>query len=124
MAATTWIPAPTPAATAGPASARTPLRPVGPPAGPRRRARRLAVVAAVALAVLAGTAGWVRAEDAPPAAAGHVVLAPGETLWDLAVRTAGPRVDPREQLRDLVLLNGFDPAAPPAAWTVVLIPAR
>jgi len=32
-----------------------------------RRARRLAVVAAVALAVLAGTAGWVRAEDAPPA---------------------------------------------------------
>ena len=130
MAATTWIhaPAPAPAPATGPvgtAPTRTP-RPAlrGVPAA--RRTRRPALLLA-GLALVAGLGGAVvaRAAAAPaPDAAGHVVLAPGETLWEVAVRTAGPGVDPRAQLRDLVLLNDLDPAAAPAAWTVVLLPAR
>ena len=127
MAATTWIPAAVPAV---PAAAR-PVRP-GPRTAadlrvvPAVRRRRLALWAA-GLVLVAGLAGaGVRAAATPevPLAAGHVVLAPGETLWEVAVRTAAPGVDPRAQLRDLVLLNDLDPAVAPAAWTVVLLPAR
>jgi hypothetical protein len=125
MAATTWIPAATAPmalpARPGPSGTGVRLRTV-PAARPRRAALWLAGL--VLAAGLGGVA--VRATAAPeaPLAAGHVVLAPGETLWDVAVRTAGPGVDPRAQLRDLILLNDLDPAVAPAAWTVVLLPAR
>jgi hypothetical protein len=86
-----------------------------------------ALVVAVALAALVvGGAGEVARSaldgSAEPAAAGHVVLQPGETLWDVAVRSAPVGVDPRRQLETLRRLNGFGPGALDA-WTVVLIPA-
>lgn len=55
--------------------------------------------------------------------AGHVVVEPGESLWDVAVSTAADDVDPRQQLADLRELNGID-GAHVDEWTVVLIPAR
>lgn len=88
----------------------------------RARPLLLLAVAALVLAAVVGAARVVTADAAMPVAAGHVVLEPGETLWDVAVRSAPAGVDPREQLDALRRLNGFGPAAP-AAWTVVLIPA-
>lgn len=125
MAATTWIPAPAtrPAPRRAPAGARPALRPVVPAGGRRRRLGAVVLATILAVGLVVGVVARVGAEPAP-AAAGHVVLGPGETLWDVAVRTAGPGVDPRAQLRDLVLLNDLDPAVAPAAWTVVLLPAR
>ena len=124
MAATTWIPAAAPAARPAPVGrprAGAPLRTVPAPR-PRRAALWLAGL--VLTAAVTGAAVSASATPEAPPAAGHVVLAPGETLWEVAVRTAAPGVDPRAQLRDLLLLNDLDPAVAPAAWTVVLLPAR
>ena len=55
--------------------------------------------------------------------AGHVVAAPGDTLWDIAVATAPDGVDARRQLASLRELNGLE-GAHLDAWAVVLIPAR
>ena len=125
MAATTWIPAPAtrPAPRRAPVGVRPALRPVAAVRGARRRLAALVAALVLAGGIAGGAVAWAR-EDAAPAVAGHVVLGPGETLWDVAVRTAGPGVDPREQLRDVLLLNDLDPAVAPAAWTVVLLPAR
>jgi len=79
------------------------------------------IVAAVVLGVM-GLAGSASADPAEPAVVGHVVLQPGETLWDVAVRSAPAGVDPRQQLDVLRRLNGFGPGGLDA-WTVVLIPA-
>ena len=89
----------------------------------RRRVGVLAglVLPVFALTVLVGRAG-AEAELADPVA-GHVVVAPGETLWDVAVDTAPDGVDPRRQLAALRELNGFD-GGHLDAWAVVLIPAR
>jgi len=92
---------------------------------PARRTRTLVRVtallaaAAVSAAVVLGT---VMAGAEEPVAAGHVVLQPGETLWDIVVRSAPAGVDPRRQLDAVRRLNGFGPGALDA-WTVVLIPA-
>jgi hypothetical protein len=108
---------------------RPPLR-VVPPHRPRSASRRAALVRAastiVAVALVVGFAAAASSAlldraDAP-AVAGHVVLQPGETLWDVAVRSAPAGVDPRRQLDVLRRLNGFGPGALDA-WTVVLIPA-
>jgi hypothetical protein len=99
------------------------LRLVAAPA-PRRH-RRVALLAAgllVALVVLAAAGAATAGSDAPEIA-GQVVLQPGETLWDVAVRSAAPGVDPRRQMDALRQLNGFAPGALDP-WTVVLIPAR
>jgi hypothetical protein len=90
------------------------------------RRRRLKVLAGLVLLVFAlmvfiGRVG-AEAELADPVA-GHVVVEPGDTLWDVAVDTAPQGVDPRRQLAELRELNGFD-GAHLEAWTVVLIPAR
>jgi hypothetical protein len=92
---------------------------------PGTRARRLgfAVLAVALLLATVGVGVAATAQQAPLEAAGHVVLQPGETLWDVALRSAGPGVDPRRQLDDLRRLNAFGPE-PLDAWTVVLIPAR
>lgn len=107
-----------------PAGAPT-LRLMAPPlrrrSGLGRRAIAM-VAAALAVMVLLGAVRGALAEPAVPVAAGHVVLAPGETLWDVAVRSAPTGVDPREQLDVLRRLNGFG-SATLDAWTVVLIPA-
>jgi hypothetical protein len=88
----------------------------------RRRAALLFLVLVVALATLVLAGSDAGAELADPVA-GHVVVAPGETLWDVAVATAPPGVDAREQVRAIQELNGLDGAGL-AAWTVVLLPAR
>jgi len=89
----------------------------------RGRGTVILAVAFLAVAVLLGAARGVLAQPGTPVASGHVVLAPGETLWDVAVRSAPAGVDPREQLEALRRLNGFGSAVLDA-WTVVLIPAR
>jgi hypothetical protein len=90
------------------------------------RRRRLKVLAGLVLIVFALTVSIGRvgaeAELADPVA-GHVVVEPGATLWDVAVDTAPEGMDPRRQLAELRELNGFD-GTHLEAWTVVLIPAR
>lgn len=89
----------------------------------RRRVRLMAglVLVVLALTVLIDGSG-AEAELADPVA-GHVVAAPGETLWDIAVDTAPAGVDPRRQLESLRELNGLQ-GGHLDAWAVVLIPAR
>ena len=89
--------------------------------------RRRAVVVGVLLALaflLTGLVGRVGAEaELEDKVAGHVVVHPGETLWDVTVATAPDDVDPREHLLRIQELNGLDNGQV-EAWTVVLIPAR
>jgi hypothetical protein len=90
-----------------------------------RRRRLVAVVTLLALSILLTVAiGRVgaQAELADPVA-GHAVVTPGDTLWDVAVDTAPDGVDPREQLAAIQGLNGLDSSAVDP-WTVLLLPAR
>jgi len=93
---------------------------------PRTRPARTKVRASLLLVALAlvvsAVLGSVLSGAEEPVAAGHVVLQPGETLWDVAVRSAPAGVDPRRQLESVRRLNGFGPGTLDA-WTVVLIPA-
>ncbi len=73
------------------------------------------------LTVLFGSSG-AQAELEDPVA-GHVVVAPGETLWDVAATSAPAGVTTQDQLEAIRTLNGFTGADVPA-WTVVLLPAR
>ncbi|MEY3020328.1 MAG: hypothetical protein RLZZ272_1312 [Actinomycetota bacterium] len=105
-----------------------PILRVVPPARPSRAVflvRRLLVVGILVLAALVGAAvaGQGAGADLVDPVDGHVVLAPGETLWDVAVATAPDGVDARAQLARLRELNGFGGGAL-APWTVVLLPAR
>jgi hypothetical protein len=118
MAASTVLPAP------HRLPARPALRLVEAPA-PASRWRSVLVGLAVVLvtgALVVGLARPLLAGAEVPQAAGHVVLQPGETLWDVAVRSAPADVDPRAQLEALRRLNGFG-TGPLDAWTVVLVPA-
>lgn len=94
------------------------------PAVLRRRRATLALVTVLALTVTAlGTrALGSPAEEAPIPVAGHATVAPGETLWDVAVAHAPAGTDPRAYLEQVRRLNGLDDAPIPA-WTVVLLPA-
>jgi hypothetical protein len=88
--------------------------------------RRLSVLAAlVVLAFLLTVAiGRVGAQaELSDRVAGHVVLQPGETLWEVAVATAPDGMDVRRQLADIEALNDLR-AHEVEAWTVVLLPAR
>ena len=109
-----------------PVAAPRPRLAVVPPATRRGvvGTRRLLVIlaAAVLLAIGVATVAGGAVDRGEPVAAGHVVLQPGETLWDVAVRSAPAGIDPRRQLDTLRRLNGFGPG-PLDAWTVVLIPA-
>jgi hypothetical protein len=89
----------------------------------RRRAVAVAGLLVVAF-VLTALIGRVGAEaELEDKVAGHVVVQPGETLWDVAVDSAPDGVDPREQLRAVAELNGLDSSSL-EAWSVVLVPAR
>jgi hypothetical protein len=90
-------------------------------AGVRVSVRVAGLLVAIGL-VLGGVGSVLASGTEAPVAAGHVVLQPGETLWDIALRSAPAGVDPRQQLDVLRRLNGFGPGALDA-WTVVLIPA-
>jgi len=83
----------------------------------------LAAIAATLLIALVLGLGVAVANPAVPAIDGHVVLQPGETLWDVAVRSAPPGVDASRQLADIRAVNDFGRGALDA-WTVVLLPAR
>jgi Tfp pilus assembly protein FimV len=103
---------------------RPALRVVAPSARPRTGLRIVASLLAGLLVLGAGATllRTVLAAPTEPVAAGHVVLQPGETLWDVAVRSAPAGVDTRRQLDAIRRLNGFGPGTLDA-WTVVLIPA-
>jgi hypothetical protein len=89
----------------------------------RRRAVAVAVLVLLAF-VLTVAIGRVGAEaELADKVAGHVVIEPGATLWDVAVATAPDGVDPRQQLADLRELNGLT-GSQVRAWSVVLVPAR
>ena len=105
---------------------RTATRPASrPSAAVLWRRRVVAVLGLVLVAFLLTVAiGRVVAEaELADKVAGHVVVQPGQTLWDVAAATAPDGVDPRRHLDDLVRLNGFDTSTVDA-WTVVLLPAR
>lgn len=88
--------------------------------------RRVAVLSALVLAVfLLGIAvGRIgAAAELSETTAGHEVVSPGETLWDVAVRTAPPDSDPRPHLAKLRAMNGLE-SSRVDAWTVVAVPAR
>jgi Tfp pilus assembly protein FimV len=98
--------------------------------GPRSHAtylrrRVVAVALLIVLAFLLTVAiGRVGAEaELADRVAGHVVVEPGQTLWDIAADTAPAGVDTRQQLADLQALNGVR-ASELKAWDVVLLPAR
>jgi hypothetical protein len=89
----------------------------------RRRAVAVVVLLVTAF-VFTALIGSVGAEaELEEKVAGHVVVQPGESLWDVAVDTAPDGVDPREQLRAVSELNGLESSSLDA-WSVVLIPAR
>jgi LysM repeat protein len=72
-----------------------------------RRRRLGALFVAGALAVAAYTAGGVGAE--PQAA--HYTVAPGDTLWEIAIERTAPWEDPRpkvEAIRDANDLSGYE----------------
>lgn len=87
------------------------------------RSRVTLWVVALGVAVLLALTAGGELADADPVApvAGQTVLAPGETLWDVAVAHRPDGVEVRSYLEAIRELNGFDSAAVPA-WTVVLLP--
>lgn len=91
--------------------------------GWRRRIGAVLVVVTLLVLLVAAIGGMGASADLEDRVAGHVVLEPGETLWDVAVSTAPDGMDPRAQLAEIKDLNGFDTASVDA-WTVVLLPAR
>lgn len=89
----------------------------------RRRVMLVGVLLAVAF-LATGLVGRVGAEaELEDKVAGHAVVQPGESLWDVTVATAPDGIDPRDHLHRIKELNGID-GAQVDAWTVVLIPAR
>jgi hypothetical protein len=98
-----------------------------PPSSRRLFWRRRVVVVVCLLAaafLLTGLISRVGAEaELENKVAGHVVVQPGETLWDVAVETAPDGMDAREHLDAVRDLNGLS-GSHVEAWTVVLIPAR
>jgi hypothetical protein len=103
----------------------TAVRHATPSAATLWRRRAVAVALLVVLAFLATVAiGRVGAgAELEDRVAGHVVVEPGETLWDVAVATAPEGMDVRRHLAELEALNGVT-AGDVTAWTVILLPAR
>ena len=90
-----------------------------------RRGRLLALLVALGLAVtlLVGMGRAVGASTSAPGAPAlaTVVVAPGQTLWEIALKVA-PTDDPRDTVIRLEQLNGLDSAAVRAGQTL-LVPA-
>ena len=111
-----------------PAPATPADRPAIPVPAPTSRAvyvrRRIAVGLGVLLAALAlvlfGQAISAEAGGGAPVTGGHVVVQPGESLWQVAEANAPAGTDVRAYLQDLQDLNGL--SGDVAAWTVVLLP--
>lgn len=89
----------------------------------RRRATVVLCLLAIAF-LLTGLVGRVGAEaELEDKVAGHVVVQPGETLWDVAAATAPVGTDTREHLAAMRELNDVS-GSNVDAWTVMLLPAR
>jgi LysM domain-containing protein len=91
-----------------------------------RRGRAVAVLCVLALAVALGLllrqpSSEAGAETRPHAAYEYVVVAPGETLWQIAERVA-PDVDPRVTIMRIQDLNGLPDAAVAAGQRIALPP--
>jgi Tfp pilus assembly protein FimV len=87
--------------------------------------RRLALLAGVLLLaiVLVLTTDAISAEagDGAPVTAGHVVVQPGQRLWDIAQANAPGGMDVRAYLLELEQLNGTQSDGIDA-WDVLLLP--
>ena len=82
----------------------------------------LAMLVLVAAAVLlsGGLPATAGTEGGPAATAQRVTVAPGETLWQIAERTA-PGADPRETVQRILDLNGLQ-TAEVQSGTALLLP--
>ncbi|MCC5947308.1 MAG: hypothetical protein JJT89_02535 [Nitriliruptoraceae bacterium] len=89
----------------------------------RRRLGALAVLLLVAFVLTAAIGRIGAVAELEERVAGHVVIEPGETLWDVAEATRPDGVDTRAQLTALRELNGLEDSQVDA-WQVVLVPAR
>lgn len=89
------------------------------------RRRAVAILGLIVVVFLLTVAiGRVGAEaELQDKVAGHVVVQPGQSLWEVAVATAPEGMDARRHLDEVVKLNGFT-SSQVDAWTVVLLPAR
>ncbi len=119
-------PAPAPAASARRCGKPARQRTIGRISRVTVLGRRLLALAVLVLllTLLTVAVGRVGADaELADRVAGHTALAPGDTLWDVAVSSAPDGVDPREQLAAIRALNGFEGTSVDA-WTVVLLPAR
>ena len=89
-----------------------------------RRNRVLAVLFVVVLAVVLamGAGALVADADGPTAVSQTVTVAPGETLWDVAVAHTADGGDPRATLDRIRDLNGLTGTDVPA-WTAVVLPS-
>lgn len=89
----------------------------------RGRLVALLVVLGLAVALLVGMGRAVGASTSAPGAPAltSVVVAPGQTLWEIALKVA-PADDPRDTVIRLEQLNGLDSAAVRAGQTL-LVPA-
>lgn len=86
------------------------------------RRRLVVLLAALALVTVGVLALGGSAEPVPAASDARVVVAPGQTLWDVAVAHAPAGTDPRVYVAQLQQVNGLrSPDVP--AWTVLLLPA-
>src|SRR3954447_17750135 len=91
----------------------TVLGPVRPETPPSRLTRRGVVVLALLIGLLGAALVWVArlsapASSGPATVAPQVVsVAPGDTLWSIAVRVA-PGVDPRDEVARLQRVNHLD----------------
>jgi len=88
--------------------------------------RRVAAAAGLVVAVLVLLGGFGQFDVAAGLADrvdGHVIVEPGQTLWDVAAQTAPDGVDVRAHLAAIEDLNGIR-ADDLRAWNVVLLPAR
>jgi len=80
------------------------------------------VLTAVLVALPAFLGVWAARADAPrgPAQVEQHVVAPGETLWQIAVSIAGPTDDVRDVVGELVRLNGLPDSSLLAGQTIVV----
>lgn len=88
----------------------------------RRILAGLGLAAAVLALVLIAGGSIAEAGAQHQQVVGRATIAPGETLWDVAVANAPQDVDPRDYLASIRRLNDLE-GRPVAAWTVVLLPA-
>ena len=87
------------------------------------RRGRVAVILLALAVLLGGSLAATRAMAEGPTSAPEVqryVVAPGDTLWDLAVGVAKPGEDVREVVRDIETLNGMSSVALTAGQELLL----